>query len=190
MNQPGMRKMVGLGGSLRAQSYSSAALRAGMDMARELGFSTITLDLRSLALPMYVPEQRVEAYPEAAQASLHLFAAAVRSADAMLWVTPAYHGAMSGVFKNALDFVQMLADDERPYLQGCAVGMVTVSDASPLAGMASCVQELRAWLAPTRVTLSNTDFTPEMMLSSQSGKRRLMRVMKELLEFSHSRSES
>lgn len=175
--------MVGLGGSLRERSYSGAALRAGMAMAAELGFATETLDLRLLELPMYVPEQALADYPLECQASLRRYVSALRSADVMLWTTPAYHGAMSGVFKNAIDFMQLLAGDERPYLQGCAVGLLTLSDASPLSGMANCVQELRAWLAPTRVTLDSADFSPELTLNSASGQRRLGRLVMELRDF-------
>ncbi len=180
-------KMVGLGGSLRERSYSAAALRAGLAVAAERGFCIEALDLRALALPMYVPDQALADYPMEQQASLVQFVAALRGADVMLWTTPAYHGAMSGVFKNALDFMQLLAGDKRPYLQGCAVGLLTVSDASPLAGLANCVQELRAWLAPTRVTLDSDDFSEDMALTSASGQRRLGRLIAELADFSLAR---
>jgi FMN reductase len=175
--------MVGLGGSLRVRSYSSAALGAAMAMANDLGFATETLDLRLLGLPMYVPDQALADYPLDQQPVVQHLVAALRGADVMLWSTPTYHGAMSGVFKNALDFMQLLADDERPYLQGCAVGLLTLSDSSPLGGMANCVQELRAWLAPTRVTLDSDDFSADMTLSSAAGRRRLQRLLTELRDF-------
>ena len=190
MSRRSLGKMVGLGGSLRERSYSSAALRAAMKMADEAGFVTETLDLRLLDLPMYVPDQALLDYPCHQQAALAQFAAALRSADVMLWTTPAYHGAMSGVFKNALDFMQFLADDPRPYLQGCAVGLLTLSDSSPMGGLANCVQELRAWLAPTRVTLASADFSPEMALSSASGQRRVARLIAELCDFSKAQRAS
>lgn len=106
----------------------------------------------------------------------------------MLWTCPAYHRAMSGVFKNALDFMQLLARDPRPFLQGRAVGLVSLSDSSPLGGMAHCVQELRAWLAPTRVTLGDDDFDEALALRDEAAQRRLRRLVGELAGFVASRT--
>ncbi|HKT19333.1 MAG TPA: NAD(P)H-dependent oxidoreductase [Stellaceae bacterium] len=35
-----------------------------------------------------------------------------------LGCTPAYHYSISGSFKNALDFVELLGEDDPPYLAG------------------------------------------------------------------------
>lgn len=183
MNDRKSQKIVGLGGSLRALSCSSAALRAAMDIAKGLGATTEVLDLRLLDLPMYVPDLPIEEYPASSQEAIRTLVASFRSADLMLWATPAYHGAMSGVFKNAIDYMEFLAKDPRPYFQGRAIGLVSVSDSSPLASMASCVNELRAWLAPTRVTLTASDFSSEMTLINEARSRRLTRVVTELLDF-------
>lgn len=180
MNGKSPTKIVALGGSLRDGSYSLAAMRAAATAAQEMGTAFELLDLRQLALPMYVPDLALDDYPAGSRAAIDRMLAAFRGADAMLWVTPAYHGAMSGVFKNAIDYMEFLADDARAYLQGCAVGLVMLSDDSPAAGLASCAHELRAWLAPTRVTLDATDFSPGPILSSESGTRRLARLVAEL----------
>ena len=42
--------------------------------------------------------------------------------------TPSYHGGISGLVKNAIDFVEDMRDDERPYLDGRAVGCIVVAD--------------------------------------------------------------
>jgi len=63
MNDKTSKKIIGLGGSLRVSSYSSAALRAGMDIAKGMGVSAELLDLRLLDLPMYVPDLPIEEYP-------------------------------------------------------------------------------------------------------------------------------
>lgn len=176
-------KIIGLGGSLRAKSYSSAALRAGLDIAEGMGASTELLDVRELDLPMYVPDLPIEEYPASSQETIRKLVASFRGADLMLWATPTYHGVMSGVFKNAIDYMELLAKDPLPYFKGRAIGLVSVSDSSPLASMASCVNELRAWLAPTRVTLTANDFSAEMALTNEARIRRLTRLVTELLEF-------
>lgn len=49
-------KIVALGGSLRTNSFSAAALRAGLTVAARLAATTEMLDLRLLDLPLYVPD--------------------------------------------------------------------------------------------------------------------------------------
>lgn len=176
-------KLVGLSGSLRAESLSTAALSAALEIARRAGVDTELCDLRAMDLPMYLPEAPIEAYPLAARAQITRLVAHYRDADAMLWATPTYHGSMSGAFKNALDYMELLGEQPEPYLQGKAVGLIAIADASPLASMAACVTELRAWLAPTRLTLRAADFAGERGLVSASAIRRLERLVAEVLHF-------
>ena len=42
----------------------------------------------------------------------------------MIVATPGYHGGLSGLVKNALDYIEDLANDDRPYLEGRVVGTV------------------------------------------------------------------
>lgn len=181
-------KIVGLGGSLRAESRSAAALRTALSIAEHAGAETELLDLRALNLPLYIPDVPVDAYPASVRPKLAIFLAACRSADVMLWATPTYHGSMSGALKNAIDFMQLLAQDAPPYLQGKAVGLVSIPDPAPMAHLASCVQELRAWLAPTRLTLSVADFSEELELASETSIRRIARLVDELLAHARQRS--
>jgi FMN reductase len=41
---------------------------------------------------------------------------AVYACDAMIWSSPTYHGSVSGSFKNALDWLILLAERDPPYL--------------------------------------------------------------------------
>ena len=45
--------------------------------------------------------------------------------DGLIIATPSYHGGVSGMIKNALDYIEALRDDARPYLHGRAVGANT-----------------------------------------------------------------
>ena len=49
--------------------------------------------------------------------------------------------------------------------------------------MAACVTELRAWLAPTRVTPQAADFDAALSLTSIPARRRMTRLVDELLHF-------
>ncbi len=176
--------IVGLGGSLRARSYSRLALQTALFMAAEQGAAVELLDVKELDLPMFYPDMPAAAYSEFQQPAIIRLVETCRRADAMIWASPTYHGTVSGVVKNALDFLELLADDDRPYLSGRAVGLIAVADQITFPAMVETVYELRAWLTPTRVTVSRRDFDTEHTLVNERIERRLQRMVKELLTFS------
>ena len=92
---------------------------------------------------------------------------------------------MSGVFKNAIDYLQLLAGDARPYLQGRSIGLISVSDPAPLGAMAHCAHELRGWLAPTRLTLGSEDLSETLELSNPRARQRMQRLVTELGTFAN-----
>ena len=114
-------KVVGLGGSLAAQSSSLAALKIALEGAAEAGAQTAALDIRELDLPMYAPN--VSEVP----ASVHRLCDEVHSAQGLLWSSPLYHGTISGSFKNALDWLQLLSDREPAYLTDKVVGLISTA---------------------------------------------------------------
>jgi FMN reductase len=176
-------KIVGLGGSLREASRSRAALAEALRLAAEQGAQTELLDVRELNLPMYLPDAALEAYPPEHQPSIARFLSACRSAEAMIWASPTYHGTVSGVVKNAIDFVELMGEDDPPYLTGRAVGLISINDTTTWAALRDSAHELRAWLAPTSLTLTKADFTPEMTLKDEHTRRRMARMVAELMEF-------
>ncbi len=148
-------RVVGIGGTLRGGSSSLGALRRALRAAEEAGGETELLDLRELNLPMYEPGRRLDAYgPE-----VRTLVEAVRVSDALILSTAAYHGTLAGVTKNALDFTQFLARDERPYLDGRVVGLISTSGGERAAAnttdaMVHVVHALRGIVAPSMVTIS------------------------------------
>jgi FMN reductase len=175
--------IVGLGGSPRERSVSRAATAAALDIVVAQGARAAMLDLRELALPIFHPEKELDEYDAPTRVNIERLLDACGSADAMIWVSPTYHGTVSGAFKNALDFLEFLSNDTPPYLTGKPVGLIAINDNKPFGAMASCAQELRAWLAPTQVKLSKDDFDPTLRLTSADGQRRITRLVQELLGF-------
>jgi NAD(P)H-dependent FMN reductase len=51
----------------------------------------------------------------------------VRRADALVIGSPGYHGSISGLVKNVLDYLEELADDQRPYVDGRPVGCIATA---------------------------------------------------------------
>ncbi|MGD0464438.1 MAG: NAD(P)H-dependent oxidoreductase [Tepidisphaeraceae bacterium] len=90
-------KLLGVSGSLRANSHGLQALSILLDAAGELGADTRLLDLRTSGLPMYNPDAEPEEHVARVLAD-------VAWAEAFVLATPDYHGAMSGAMKNFLDY--------------------------------------------------------------------------------------
>lgn len=147
-------RIVGLGGSLAEPSASLRALELALESAASTGAEVELLDLRTLRLPLFDPTLHY-----VPRATLRL-AACAAEADAMIWSSPTYHGAMSGAFKNALDWLQLLAEDEPPYLTDRPVGLIATSAGSramqTVNSMASAAQALRSWTLPLCVTVGRS----------------------------------
>lgn len=83
---------------------------------------------------------------------------AVRKADGILIAAPGYHGTISGLVKNALDYLEDLAGDVRPYLDGRAVGLIATAygdqaTMSTMQTLRSIVHALRGWPTPMGATI-------------------------------------
>jgi chromate reductase len=94
-------KILGISGSLRRESYNSAALRAAVGLAPE-GAAVEAFELHGI--PLF--NQDEERNPAARVVELKR---RVREADAILFVTPEYNYSVPGVLKNAIDWAS------RPY---------------------------------------------------------------------------
>ncbi|HKN85149.1 MAG TPA: NAD(P)H-dependent oxidoreductase [Pyrinomonadaceae bacterium] len=99
MNNPMV--ILGVAGSLRRQSFNRALLRAAQELAPE-GSRIETFELDGI--PSF--NQDEEQNPPAKVVELKQ---RIRSADAILFVTPEYNYSVPGVLKNAIDWAS------RPY---------------------------------------------------------------------------
>jgi FMN reductase len=149
--------VVGIGGTLREGSTGLLALEEALRAAEEAGATTELLDLRELDLPLYEPGKLLEEYGENVQNLVE----AMRGADALLWSTAAYHGTLAGVTKNALDFAQFLARDERPYLEDRVVGLIATAGGgmgaiNAINAMINVVHALRGVAAPLSVPVTQS----------------------------------
>jgi FMN reductase len=140
--------VVGIGGTVRPGSSSEQALRATMRRAEALGATTRTFAGPELAqLPMYAPESVVTS-PVAEE-----LVAEIRRADAVVIASPGYHGSLSGLVKNALDHVEEMRADARPYLSDRPVGLIVTvygwqAAVTTLSSLRAIVHALRGWPTP------------------------------------------
>lgn len=154
-NSSGTRpRIVGIGGTTKAGSSTEKALVACLAAAERLGADIEVIPGARLAgLPLYSPEEPART-PEQQQ-----FVAAVREADGLILATPAYHAGMSGLLKNAIDLLEDLRGDRRPYLDGRAVGCIVTAygwqgAGTTLTSVRTIVHALRGWPTPLGVTLN------------------------------------
>jgi len=152
--------IVGIGGSTSSSSVSNLLLQRCLEHATDLGAVTQAFDGAFLArLPIFAPD-------DAASPDALVLADAVRAADAVVIATPGYHGGMSGLIKNAIDHLEVLRSDARPYLDGRAVGIVVAASGwqacgTTLVSVRSAVHALRGWPTPLGVMVNSAVQKPD-----------------------------
>lgn len=84
-----------------------------------------------------------------------------KKADFHIWIAPMYHGSMPGAMKNCLDWLEVTAKDELPYLTNKVVGLICWADGGQaMLGVNSmdCVAKaLRAWVLPYSIPIVRND---------------------------------
>lgn len=146
--------IVGIGGTTRIGSSSETALRYALGAAARIGATTELIAGPLLDLPMYDPSD------EHRSPSARRLVQSLRRADGIIISTPSYHGALSGVIKNALDYTEDMRNDGRPYFDGRAIGVIVTAFGAQalgttLVGVRSIVHALRGWPTPFAATLNS-----------------------------------
>ncbi len=150
-------RVVGIGGSVERRSQSERVLRAVLAATQKLGADVQVFSGLDLDLPPY--------HPGAVLPDLALeFVTSVRRADAVVISSPGYHGTVSGLVKNALDYLEELRGDQRPYLDGRPVGLVAVAGGwqaavGTLSTLRQVVHSLRGWPTPIGLSINSNATT-------------------------------
>ena len=140
-------RILAIGGSTRPDSACERALRLAAQASAAAGADVTLLTGRALIMPIYDTETTDRA-PEA-----RLLVEAMSAADGLLVASPGYHGTVSGLVKNALDYAEDLRSDSRPYLDGRAVGCIGVAHGwqtavATMHQLRQIAHALRAWPTP------------------------------------------
>ncbi|MEQ9692595.1 NAD(P)H-dependent oxidoreductase [Shimia sp. SDUM112013] len=141
--------LLGLSGSLRTESANRKLLR---EAARIFGDAVYTE--ANLNVPLYHGDEEDDhGLPEAVQALVKQIA----EADAVLISTPEYNSGISGVLKNALDWISRAPD--KPWMDK---PVALMSAAAGRAGGARAHTMLRSCMAPFRPIVANG---PEVLVA-------------------------
>ena len=155
-------RIVAIGGTVYPGSTTEMALRYAARPSSEAGAEVTVFGGEYLgALPHY------RGTGHGADTGTDLVEA-VRHADGLIIAAPGYHGTISGLVKNALDYLEDLAKDERPYLHERPVGLIATAYGDQAAmgtllTMRGIVHALRGWPTPMGATVRTYSglFSPE-----------------------------
>lgn len=155
-----MTLIVGIGGTNRPGSSSERLTEAVLAFAREQGAETRMFGGAALAaLPHFAPES-----PERTEGERELVEA-VRAADGLVIASPGYHGGVSGLVKNAIDLLEDLRGDARPYFDGRAVGLIVTAAGWQAGGVTlqalrGITHAMRGWPTPLGVAINSIEQKP------------------------------
>src|SRR5918993_4081332 len=151
-------KLLGIAGSMRSNSYSFKALEHALKIAKNNYNAEINLfDLRKNRLPIYEPNLNHDQIQMAEKESLQMAKTLVKWADAIILTSPDYHGSMSGVLKNFLDYFWK-------EFSGKTFGYICASHEKGLTvmeQMRTVVRQCYGWSMPYGISTSSHDFDKE-----------------------------
>jgi FMN reductase len=176
--------IVGIGGTMRPGSSSERALAETLRAAEAAGARTLLISGQGLALPLYDPSTTARS-PEA-----KTLVEAFRACDGLIVSSPAYHGTISGLVKNALDYAEDLRTDSRVYFDGIAVGCIACgagwqAAVQTLSCLRTIVHCLRGWPTPLGAALNTSTplFDQAGDCTDQSVKSQLQMIAQQVCGF-------
>jgi FMN reductase len=147
--------ILGIGGTTRPGSTTERALKVALRAAAAEGADTVIITASDLVLPMYTTD--LAARTAAAQRLVGLY----RRCHGLVIASPAYHGSLSGLVKNALDYAEDLRMDERAYFDGIAVGVIACAGGwqaavQTMGALREIAHALRGWPTPLGAALNTS----------------------------------
>ncbi|MHC5201799.1 NADPH-dependent FMN reductase [Myroides sp. LJL119] len=151
-------KAILFNGSLDKESFRTSRRIASYynEKLQEQGLSVQELHLSDYNLPMFDVEL-IKQPPVA----VNKFVADFQQADVFIWLSPLYHGSIPGVMKNALDWLELLSDNENIYLTDKVVAFTAWSAGNQamqaINTLDNIAKALRAWSLPYSISISTSD---------------------------------
>lgn len=178
-------KAILFNGSLDEEAFrtSRRLTQYFADQFEALNIEVKQLHLSDFQIPIYNPREK--SVPD----SVIAFAQAFVDSDIQIWLSPLYHGGMTGVMKNALDWLEITAANQPAYLTNKVIGLTCWSAGNQamqgIQSMDNIVKALRGWSLPYQIPISNMDLYHDNDLSSFYKSK--MKLMVELLVESQKR---
>lgn len=146
-------KAIIFNGSLERRTLSTSGLISDYfsERLKMLGIQTDIFTLADSGIPLF--DVTLPKNPLAVERMAQMFT----GADLHIWLAPLYHGSIPGVMKNCLDWLEVTAKWDQPYLTDKTVGLVCWADGlqamQGISAMDSIAKSLRAWPLPFSVPI-------------------------------------
>lgn len=166
-----MKVLIFNGALERSENATSERLtRFLQECLQEKGVEANVFKIADSGIPLF--DVSLQNTPKSVELMNHIF----RDADVHIWLTPLYHGSMTGVMKNCLDWLQYSANMPKPYLTGKLIGLMCWADGvqamQGINAMDSVAKALRAWTAPLSIPMQRSElFGVEGNITDQYKKR-------------------
>jgi NAD(P)H-dependent FMN reductase len=173
-------KLLGIAGSMRSNSYSFKALEHALKIAKNNHNAEINLfDRRKYRLPIYEPNLDHDQIQTAEKESLQMANTLVKWADAIILTSPDYHGSMSGVLKNFLDYFWK-------EFSGKTFGYICASHEKGLTvmeQMRTAVRQCYGWSMPYGISTSSDDFDDAGNITNKKTLLRIEMLSRDLVYY-------
>lgn len=114
-------RILGIGGSVRAESINRHVLQMMLATAESMGAETILADVHSMKLPIFNQYIPLENQPK----ELFWLIEQMKQADGFIICSPTYLGSLSGAVKNTLDSLHLAHGEPRVYFDGRPVALAS-----------------------------------------------------------------
>jgi chromate reductase len=182
--------ILALAGSMRTESFNRKALQIAKKIVSELNINIIELDLKTLDLPLFNEDLRINGFPE----SVNKLKDAIAAADVLVIATPEYNHSIPGVLKNLIDWA---SDVTNPF-EGKVAAIFGASNG--LVGTLRSQIHLRQVLAALNVELvpqpqvfirsAREAFLPDGSLADKKIEQQLHQLMEATLTLAYRKKES
>ena len=168
-------KIIGLAGEYRSSSKSGMLVNLALKMAEEQGADVEFWDLAERPLPL-VGEEGCWTHP-----NVKAFQTLLEESDAFLLSSPEYHGTMSGVMKNTMDWMY------DKHVGGKVFGLMStlggVTNANTLNHMRISLRWLHGWPVPEQLAIGHVKeaFDEDGTLVDDELQRRLLNLVNSVL---------
>ena len=169
-------KVMGISGSYGNDSNNSKLVKLGLEILSNLGADTYFWDLNEKPLPLVGEEGSWE------NKNVSEFQNLATEVNAYLLSSPEYHGCMSGVMKNQLDWIYS------KHVAGKAFALMSTlggqSNSNTLNQMRSAVRWIHGWAIPEQIAVPNIKhaFNDDGMLNDEKLTERLEDTMQSLYD--------
>lgn len=155
-------KILALAGSMRKDSFNKKLIRIGAKELKKAGAEVTLIDLNDYRLPLYHgDEEEAHGLPDKAKELKKLFI----EHDGFLFSSPEYNSSVSGVFKNAIDWVSRPEKTDAYYLVAYKKKVAAIMSASPgalgglrgLVHLRSLLENIYVFVLPDQVTVPHAN---------------------------------